>query len=798
MSLVNANALFFAAGGDYQISRSVRLRSSATAYFNRTPAVASNRKTWTWSGWIKRGALSATQQMFGAGTAGTDINRFAFRFDSNDVIRIGEDTSGTFNSYRITTQVFRDPSAWYHFVLTVDTTQATANNRVRLYVNGSEVTAFSTTNNPSQNSDTFVNNNILHRMGYDMNNGPFDGYFAEINFIDGQALTPSSFGETNPVTGVWQPKKYVGTYGTNGFYLNFSDNSAATAAAIGKDSSGNGNNWTPNNISVTAGTTYDSMIDSPTAYADGSTGRGNYCVLNPLRYSTNGSLSSANLNYANGSGDNNAKAFATFGISSGKWYYEAAYVSGVSDSRVLWGFGTDATSVTSVSLPFEYSFNGQSANTMQIAIDYDAGKIWYGFNNTWVSSGNPSAGTNPYQTFTPSSYPILVPGVRIYGAADGTTTSAANFGQRPFTYTPPTGYKALNTLNLATPTITRGDAFFNVNTWTGDQSARTITNSGAMQPDFLWTKSRSNAEDHRLSDSVRGGNGTVLGTLASNTTGVEAFDTDVTGFTSTGFNIRAGTNSPNVTGRTYVGWQWQAGRGTNTSNTSGSITSTVSANTTAGFSVVSYTGTGSAATVGHGLGVAPRMIITKKRSGAQSWGVGHAGINSGSSPWNYYLELDLTNGQAASSAAWNNTAPTSSVFSVGTGGDFNSSGANYIAYCFAAVTGYSAFGSYTGNGSTDGPFVFTGFRPRWIMVKRTDSTGDWPIIDSARNGYNQTNPYLFANLSNAEYTTSPFYELDILSNGFKFRNTGTSGNASGGTYIYAAFAENPFRYALAR
>ena len=790
MSIVNTNALFFAAGGDYQISRSVRLRSSATAYFNRTPGSQGNRRTWTWSGWVKRGSLGSDQVIMSAGTNGSSTNLAFFMFNSSDAIQFYVDT-GAANYSIITTQVFRDPSAWYHLVFVLDTPQATASNRMLLYVNGVQVTAFSTANYTPQNNTYGINDTLAHNIGrYVFNNTRyFDGYLTEINLIDGQALTPSSFGETNPVTGVWQPKKYTGTYGTNGFYLNFSDHSAATAAAIGKDSSGNGNNWTPNNISVTAGTTYDSMIDTPTPYADGSTGRGNYCTLNPLRYSTNGSLSSANLNYANGSGDNNAKAFATFGISSGKWYYEAAYVSGVSDSRVLWGFGTDTTAVSSVGLPFEYSFNGQSANTMQVAIDYDAGKIWYGFNNTWVSSGNPSAGTNPYQTFTPSSYPILVPGVRIYGAADGTTTSAANFGQRPFSYTPPTGFKALNSSNLPESSVVRGSAYFNATIWTGDQSARTITNSGSMQPDFLWTKSRSAIEDHRLSDSVRGGNGTVLGTLASNTNSAQANDTDVTGFTSTGFNIRAGTNSPNVTGRTYVGWQWQAGKGTTSSNANGSISSTVSVNTTAGFGIVSYTGTGANATVGHGLGVAPSLIFAKNRNvGGEDWRVYHSSLGG-----TKYLNLNTSDAAQTNSVVWNNTNPTSTVFSIGTNAAANGSGNSIIAYVFAAVSGYSAFSTYTGNGSSDGPFIYCGFRPAWVMSKRTDSTGNWLVVDAARNTYNVVNGYLVPNDSAAEGSAT---WGDFVSNGFKLR--GSTHNGNGEIYIYAAFAQNPFKYANAR
>ena len=246
--------------GGYQIERSLRFNSADSAYLSRTPASASNRRTWTYSFWVKRAKLS--RQMFlGVYTSGSDVA--VIEIESDQISWYDYLTS----SYRYeirTTQVLRDPSAWYHIVFAVDTTQATAGNRFKMYVNGSEVTAFGTSNNPTQNTDLAVNAAIGHYIGSIAGSSYVDAYLTEINFIDGQALTPSSFGETDSITGVWKPKKYAGTYGTNGFYLNFSDNSSNTATTIGKDNSGNGNNWTPNNISVTSGVTYDSMLDVPT------------------------------------------------------------------------------------------------------------------------------------------------------------------------------------------------------------------------------------------------------------------------------------------------------------------------------------------------------------------------------------------------------------------------------------------------------------------------------------------------------------------------------------------------------
>jgi hypothetical protein len=329
-------------------------------------------------------------------------------------------------------------------------------------------------------------------------------------------------------------------------------------------------------------------------------------------------------------------------------------------------------------------------------------------------------------------------------------------------------------------------------TYTGTGSTQSITNAGSFKPDLVWTKSRSNAYNNVLCDSVRGVAKGIFSDLtnaedtASPTSYVQAFN-------SNGFSVNIGTNS-NANGATYVGWQWQAGQGSTSSNTSGSITSTVSVNTTAGFSVVTYTGTGSTSTVGHGLGIAPRMIILKNRgigtAGDGAWQVYHASIGN-----TQYLSLNTTAAAATSTARWNNTSPTSTVFTVATTGSVNDPSNTYVAYCWAEIAGFSRFGSYTGNGSTDGPFVFTGFRPKFFLVKRTDTVESWNIVDTSRNEFNQAGANLYPNLSNAESTNN---SCDILSNGIKLRNTWAGANASGGTYIYMAFAENPFKNANAR
>ena len=327
-------------------------------------------------------------------------------------------------------------------------------------------------------------------------------------------------------------------------------------------------------------------------------------------------------------------------------------------------------------------------------------------------------------------------------------------------------------------------------TYTGNGSTQTVSNAVngvSFQPDFVWAKNRTNAIGNALFDSVRG---TGL-SIVSNSTGAETNEGSfgVTAFNSNGFNV--GSNSSvNQSTASIVAWQWKAG-GTAVSNTAGSITSSVSANTTAGFSVATYTGNGSAgATFGHGLGVAPSFVIIKERSNANGWLCYH--ISTGNTG---YLELDATLSFQTLSTFLNNTTPSSTVVTLGTVSNVNRSGGTFVAYCFAPVAGYSAFGSYTGNGSADGPFVYTGFRPKYVLIKRTDTTDNWLMEDTSRSTYNQTAASLYPNLSNAEDTGNP---LDILSNGFKSRSASTTFNASSGTYIYACFAENPLKYANAR
>jgi hypothetical protein len=443
-------------GGDYTIARSLRFRSSASAYLNRTASTSpTSQTTGTFSVWVKRGSLSTSDSktMFGFhptrnctiefDDAG-NTNQFSFRI-------VDESSSaGVYNATVATSAVYRDPSAWYHFVLAIDTTQATASNRIKMYVNGVQVTAFSgSPTYPSLNAQMSCLQGGTNYIGCRRSlNQFFDGYLTEVNFIDGQALTPSSFGANSEKTGVWQPIEYVGTYGTNGFYLPFTNNSTTTT--LGNDSSGNGNNWTTNNISLTAGSTYDSMTDVPTLT---SATAANYCVMNPLdQIST--TVTNGNLQSVSGAGDT-PTIRGTIGVSSGKYYWEVLYSAGTSNACHIGVADSTATLSTTNSTGANswnyYGVNGNKFNNgtgtaygasyttgdvIGVALDMDAGTLTFYKNNT-------SQGT----AFTGLTGKTLTPNLG-NGTGGGTQTFQTNFGQRPFAYTPPTGFVALNTFNL--------------------------------------------------------------------------------------------------------------------------------------------------------------------------------------------------------------------------------------------------------------------------------------------------------------------------------------------------------------
>ena len=535
----------------------------------------------------------------------------------------------------------------------------------------------------------------------------------------------------------------------------------------------------------------DAMLDSPTNYGSGDLVRGNYCTLNPLDTSANSTFSEGNLKVITGTSEYGLVR-ATIGVISGKWYWEVVQkASGTTNNTIAgiakasatlssylgadaggWGYIAGGNKITNNSQT-AYGAGWTNNDVIGIAFDADAGTLTFYKNGTTQGTAFTGLTSGPY-------FPALSDAASLYN-----TTIAINFGQQPFKY-PLAGYKSLCSTNLPTPAVADGSTAMDVVTWTGTGGTQTFTGL-EFSPDLIWHKIRSISGGHQLYDSVRG----ATNRLDSSSTAAESTVNGVSSFTSDGWVTSGGNNN----GENYVSWTWDAGSST-VSNTDGTITSQVRANPTAGFSVVSYTGTGSAGTVGHGLAKTPGMIILKSRDSADAWPVWHKSFSSAT---NNFLQLEKTDSIGTVSNYWNSSAPDATTFGLGAGGfAHNLSGDGHIAYCFAPVEGYSAFGSYTGNGSADGPFVYTGFRPRWVLLKCSSTGGanySWRIWDASRDTYNAALKELFPNLSSSEGAAGPF---DILSNGFKLRDSFSGRNENGATYIYAAFAEHPFKTSRAR
>ena len=967
----------------YQISKSLRFNSADSANLTRTFGTSGNLTTWTWSGWIKPTKMSAQEGLFYSGDGSTFGN--SINFNPSNQLEMYYYNGGYVWRY-LTTQAFRDPTAWYHVVGVYDSSNSTQADRVRLYVNGVRITSFSISTAVSTISQVGVVNNssFTHYVGSEGAGNFFNGYLADVNFIDGQALTPTSFGTRDINTYLWKPKAYTGTYGTNGFYLNFSDNSGITSTTLGKDQAGS-NNWTPSGtpgFSVSAGPGNDSLVDSPTYYGTdtgvGGEARGNYCTfdsslpLDSTSQATN--LLNGNLQVKGYSASFNTWGVGTIAVSSGKWYFELTNDNGADWQRL----GVISTSgrlnpFDASASYFYYSLNGNKLSTgatagygatwttgdvIGCALDLDNGKIWFSKNGFWQGSGDPITGVGAAFTglsgsFAPAVYigsavansayvnfgqrqyayppPFGFQPLRDYnklptptggevrgnyctlnpldfscpgtisngnlqyvqstlnprggrstiavssgkwywevtnnggnncpgiirdtgaltssyigsnadgwgyfidgqkynngtgtnygasyttndvigvaldmdartlafyknGVSQGTAFSGlsgtmspafsssngfavsftVNFGQRPWAYDAPFGFLPLCTTLLPQPIVQKPSSYMDVVTYTGTGATQSITSLG-FSPDLVWVKSRNNNTWHILADTVRGANKH----LSSNNTELENTDAAGIGFASNGFTLGADTVDAyygwNINTNTYVAWAWDE-------------------SPIAGMDIVSYSGTGAARTVPHNLGVPPKMIIIKGRTNAYNWNVYHAGLLS---PTNNKLYLDDTakeNNGGTNAGTWNSTAPTSSAFSLGTFLNVNENLKDFIAYLFAEVEGFSKFGSYTGNGSADGPFVYCGFRPRYIMYKRTDAVGNWNIIDTARDTYNPEQTLLRANLGLGDESNA-VYTQDFLANGWKIRSTNVDINVSTATYIFAAFAESPFKYSRAR
>lgn len=811
--------LFGGAGDFYphSINQSLRFQDNDAPHLDRTFGSGGDQKTWTWSCWLKMADPSAQKMIFSGATSTADLMYIQMRGDaqSNRLDITWRQGSASTTYAMSTTRQFRDIGGWYHIVWAVDTTQATASNRIRLYINGTEETSFSTDNRSdiSQSSDLAVNGAYGHSIGtYVLSpSAYFDGYMAEVHFVDGTQLDPTSFGTTK--AGIWIPKKYTGSHGTTGFYLPFDDSSA-----IGDDESSNTNDWTPSGLVAT-----DVVLDSPT---------NNFGTLSET-YPTHSTLSEANLRIASLS----TATRGNFAVNSGKWYFEILqdnsstynYFVGVAANRGLTYVGMGNANGGNSPNIFNMLTNTNGTATQPtgsrvsnvvigIALDMDGGNVYFYYNGSL---------NGKVESITSSDFIDVVPYFSSYTGTIGYQAAALNCGQDSsfagqktaggnadengngdFFHSVPSGYLAMCTASLPDPGVDPAQDeepadHFNTVLYSGNNTQLSVTGVG-FQPDWVWIKKRNGAASHALQDSVRGS----FRYLVSNSTAAENTDSGndwFRSFDSDGFTVSKTTTGGTATtewnnsGDTYVSWNWLAG-GSASSNSNGSITSSVSANTKAGFSIVSYTGNATAgATVGHGLSSTPEMYIVKSRTLTTAWVTYHK--DAASSPEDGYLVLN-DDDAFFDTVVWNDTAPTSTVFSLGGSGySSNNSGATYIAYCFHSVDGYSKVGAYTSTNSTDGPLVLTGFRPAWVMVKNATTGGsnyNWTVYDNKRSPSNPVSLQLEPD-QNADDESTRGVPIFFLSNGFKLRNSYSEANGgSSNTYVYLAFAEQPFKYANAR
>ncbi len=774
----------FGSGGAaaYSIENSLCFNDDDSPQLSFTPDSAGNRRTWTLSYWFKlcRNAESTSAGMNAFSAGGGD---FEFLLsDSNSSLYLIDG-----GGLKRPSAQFRDMSGWTHIILAADTTQGTESNRMKIYHNGVHLTDYETNNSISENYDFNINTAAAQIFGHRNSGGYWDGYLAECIFVDGTQQAATDLGEFDD-NGVWRPINPSGlTFGTNGYWLKFADSSS-----LGTDSSGNGNNFTVTNL-VAA----DQVTDSPTK---------NYAIMNynDAHRESSCVLSEGCLKWTNSNTGNSNDVRATFGMSSGKWYWECELdtlgQSGVNREFVgvvgpAWDIqdGSGGTSFPQVSGNNGYAITTKgekiTGNTTSsygsamsagdivgVALDLDNGKIWFSINGTYPNSGDPAAGSN--EAFSSLSGMFQPAFAADYGT--GNSTLIANFGQRSFNTAAPTGFKEVRADNFS-PDIPDGSTNFQAVIYSGTGSSNAVTFDGNsnMQPDAVLLKQRDGSRVWTLYDAARG----VEKYINWNDNDAESESSDsLTAFGSDGFTVGSGA-WVNVSSGSFLGYGWSAGN-SGSSNTDGSInTTTTYVDATAGISISTYTGTGSAATVGHGLGTTPVTVFTMPRSNgdhrlAANWEHGVTAFTE---------KLKLNDNEAPSSSSNQITGASSTTFSIGTDVGVNGSGRTYVAYAFAEVEGFSRFGTYVGNGSSDGAFAYCGFEPAFFVSKRVDSTSDWIVWDNKRSTYNVMSERLVLNDTAAEGSA----DLDFLSNGVKIRNSDVSRNADGGVYIFWAFAKYP-------
>ena len=726
-------------------------------------SAGTSRKKYTFSVWCKLGRKlgSEERRIVFVGPAGNDDG---FRVDDDNTIHIWQ--NGVVDSRLYTNRTFEDTSKWYHFVMAVDTTQATAANRIKFYVDGEQITSFSTEVYPSQDYQGHVGNNQEHTIGAaGGNQEPYDGYMAEFNYVDGTAYGPDTFGVTDTTTGRWVPKSLSGiSYGSHGYRLKFQDSSA-----LGDDTSGNGNDFSASNFA-----SGDYTTDSPTQ---------NFLTMSPP-FSGSIGFDEGNLKVSATASNNWESAFVGKTVKSGKWYFEvtattvpsffiigittltgyvnakSTYIGDNAGAHGMQFYPGNNDTVYYDGSNFSYGSGSSlsNGNIIGVAYDADTGAYWLAVNNTYIHSGNPSTGANPTFVGANAAKQNILFGISTYNGG----VFDFNFGQKSLSYTPPTDFKLLQQDNFP---------------------------DEGVKPDLVWIKNRDASDNHQFYDSSRGPQNRMC---TNNTDGEDVVTDGLQKFIKGGVAVED-DDAINTAAESYVSWNWVAGGGTTSANTDGvgaTVACTIQKNTDAGISIVEWTGGGSAGTIEHGLGKKPAwMMYKRKNADGDGWVIYHKELDA--SPAEYSLNLQTTGSTASNDATiFNDTEPTTQLATIGTYGMQNTE--KRVGYFFAEIPGFSKFGFYTGTAASAGPFVNLGFKPKWILFKALNGAS-WYIFDTGRFPNNPNTTALYPDTTNSDQDNGSGYGYDFVSNGFMVRQpSGYGGNYSGVKQLYFAFAEHPF------
>ena len=822
--MFSSDKWFGAEAGFYNgvATQSLRFDRSSSSYLIKENTSVTSTQKWTLSVWIKRSTLGSEQGILGSSATAEYI-----RFESNDSLRYRLYTSSSQRISMITSTKFRDTANWFHLVCAVDLSNTTDNDKAIIYVNG---TRQPLSTNITTSTDTY-NSKMLQNGGHYWNLGRYSGYFggymSDVHLIDGQQLDPTYFAETK--NGVWIAKEYTGTYGNSGARLQFKQTgSSAGASGIGADTSGNGNHFNAYNVS-----SYDSnMPDSP---------ENNFCTLNPIlatAQTDTATYSQGNLQYtATNAYDT---AIGTIGVHTGKWYYETKLVGNGNQMIGLRASPHDqATSflgqntsnsgighyrtvgVYNESSGGDSLFTAVDGDVIGIAFDADNGYVWFSKNGSFYGTVDTSSNRYTLASWTSGEFLFPAQGYRdsricnfgqdasfvgtFTGGDVGTETDGNGIGA--FKYAPPTGYLALCSSNLPDTTLSpnqdeQAEDHFNIVKYTGNgyptSNGQTISGVG-FQSDFTWIKDMDrNGYNHYLLDSSRGATKALRSNVSN---GENTEGASLTSWNADGFVLGA-NNEVNYQNDEFVAWNWKANGGTTTTNDAsatgvGDIDSVIQANTTAGFSIVTFTGNGSDSTntIAHGLGAKPSMYIVKDRDTNVH---GHFMVyHKDTAPSNHYnLFMSGYGTNAANNAGFGSSDPaTTTTFKPAVTAYTNNNGSTYVAWLWTEIKGFSRFGTYDGRDGGN-VFIYTGFRPSFFMCKNTETAGtNWLVFDDVRDTANAIE--LELNWNNTDQQNDNGREIDFVSNGIKIRTSDNNNISSGDAFIYMAFARQPFKFSNA-